>query len=115
MRLVQEVDILSMYDILSYKTWRICSNENTMNKNDRIIIDNAVMVGKPIIRGTRITVELIVSLLAQGQTIDEILVAYPHLTRDDILAALRYAGALLEEERVFPMAPQYRHQTERYA
>jgi len=70
---------------------------------NRIIVDPRIMVGKPVIKGTRITVELILRLLAQGQTIEEILKAYPHLEREDILAALEYARELVEEEKVYPI------------
>lgn len=56
--------------------------------NRRIVINPGVMAGKPIIRGTRIPVDLIVRLLAQGLTIQEILDDYPRLTKDDIKAAL---------------------------
>lgn len=49
------------------------------------------MVGKPVIKGTRITVELILRLLAQGQMVNDILENYPHLKKDDILAAIEYA------------------------
>ena len=70
---------------------------------NRIIVDPRIMVGKPVIKGTRITVELILRLLAQGQTIEEILKSYPHLERQDILAALEYARELVEEEKVYPI------------
>lgn len=72
-------------------------------KNDRIIIDPKIMVGKPVIKGTRITVELILRLLAQGQTVDKILENYPHLHKEDILAAIEYATELVEEEKVYPL------------
>ena len=62
------------------------------------------MVGKPIIKGTRITVELILGLLAQGQTIKQILENYPHLNKQDIYAAIEYAREILEEETVYPLA-----------
>ncbi|HKD75435.1 MAG TPA: DUF433 domain-containing protein [Ktedonobacterales bacterium] len=57
-----------------------------------ITSDPQIMVGKPIIRGTRITVELILRKIAAGQTIDQILADYPHLTREGIVAALEYAN-----------------------
>jgi len=57
---------------------------------DRITVDPEVMVGKPVIKGTRITVQLIVQLLANGGTETEILADYPDLTPDDIKAALLY-------------------------
>jgi uncharacterized protein (DUF433 family) len=58
---------------------------------DRIEIDPQVMLGKPVIRGTRITVEILLEKLAAGATVDQILVDYPDLQRDDVLAALDYA------------------------
>ena len=59
---------------------------------DYITADPAIMVGKPIIKGTRITVELIVDKLGYGETMDEILEDYPHLTREAIYACLRFAA-----------------------
>ncbi len=58
-----------------------------------IISDPNVMVGKPVIRGTRITVELILQKLAAGQTVEQILEDYPHITREGIGAALEFAAA----------------------
>jgi len=77
----------------------------TTKYQNRITVDPKVMVGKPIIKGTRITVELILRLLAQGQIVEEILRAYPHLRKEDILAALEYATKIMEAEKVFPLAP----------
>ncbi len=54
--------------------------------------DPRIMVGKPVIKGTRITVELILDKLAAGQTVEQILEDYPHLTREGVQAALRYAA-----------------------
>jgi uncharacterized protein (DUF433 family) len=73
-------------------------------EHPRIALDPDVMVGKPVIRGARITVELIIGLLAQGWTEQEILAAYPHLARADILACLAYAQELVGSERVYPIA-----------
>ena len=70
----------------------------------RIRINPKVMVGKPVIRGTRIPVELIVRMLAQGITEAEILREYPRLEPDDIRAALAYAAETLAHEDVFPLA-----------
>lgn len=64
-----------------------------MAKHPRIILDPNVMVGKPVIRGTRITVELVIGLFAQGWTEQDILSAYPHLAREDILACGRAISA----------------------
>lgn len=74
-----------------------------MNCPDRIVLDPAVLAGKPIIKGTRMAVEFIVNLLAEGWTQAQILENYPGLTREDILACLAYAGAQLQHERVYPL------------
>jgi uncharacterized protein (DUF433 family) len=63
--------------------------------NDRITIDPGVLVGKPVIKGTRLSVEFIVGLLAQGWTVDEVLAEYDHIGREDVLACLAYAHQLL--------------------
>lgn len=60
-----------------------------------IVSDPAVMVGKPIIKGTRITVEPILNEIANGLTIDQILTEYPHLTRQGVIAALHFAAELM--------------------
>jgi len=64
-----------------------------MTRLNRITTDPAVVHGKPAVRGTRITVQVILELLAAGETFDEVLAEYDELDRDDILAALEY-GAL---------------------
>ncbi|CAG0940501.1 hypothetical protein BROC_01054 [Candidatus Brocadiaceae bacterium] len=68
-----------------------------------ILSDPAVMMGKPVIAGTRITVELILDKLAAGETIEQILDAHPHLTRDAIQAALSFAADSLRDEVVYPI------------
>ena len=70
----------------------------------RISMDPQVMVGKPVIRGTRIPLELIVRMLAQGIPEGDILREYPRLQPDDIRAALAYAAQVLAHEDVFPLA-----------
>ena len=69
----------------------------------RIIVDPKVLVGKPIIKGTRIAVEFILELLANDWTVEDILRNYPQLKREDVLAALKYATEVLKEERVYPL------------
>lgn len=69
---------------------------------DRIVADPKVMLGKPVIRGTRITVEQILKLLRQGLTVKEILKDFPHLKKADIEAAVDYATDSLAKERVYP-------------
>ena len=66
----------------------------------RIALDPGVMVGKPVIRGTRITVEHVMRELSSGTTQDGLLKLYPHLTAEDIRAACAYAAARLAEERI---------------
>ena len=74
-----------------------------MNWQDRIVADPTVLVGKPVIKGTRVAVEFLVELLAEDWTHEEILRNYPQLTRDDILAALQYAAATLKHEHFYPL------------
>jgi uncharacterized protein (DUF433 family) len=71
---------------------------------NRIIIDPKVMVGKPVIKGTRLTVEYILNLLAHGTTVEEILQEYEGLTREDIQAALLFATRSLESTSFVPLA-----------
>ncbi len=71
-----------------------------MTWKDRIAIDPDVLVGKPVVKGTRIAVEFVIDLLARGWTTEQILDEYDHLKAEDILACLTYAGELLKSERV---------------
>jgi len=73
-----------------------------MSWQDRIVIDPKVLTGKPAIKGTRLAVEFIVGLLAQGWTEAEIVRNYPGLTQQDTLAFLSYASEVLKSEGVFP-------------
>ncbi|MBK6726882.1 MAG: DUF433 domain-containing protein [Xanthomonadales bacterium] len=70
-----------------------------MEWRNRIGSDPEVLVGKPVVRGTRISVELIVGWLANGWSYEQILASYPQLVRDDILAALAFAEEMMREER----------------
>ncbi len=72
-----------------------------MNWQSRITIDPNILVGKPIIKGTRIAVEFVIELLAQGWSTDEILRNYPGITIEDIQACLGYASATLKSEKVY--------------
>ncbi len=71
------------------------------NWHDRIVLNPKVLVGKPVIKGTRIAVEFVVELLGRGWTPDQILREYNHLTPEDIQACLAYAGEVLKSERVY--------------
>jgi len=74
-----------------------------MKWQDHIVLDARVVTGKPVIKGTRLTVDFILGLLAEGWSEDDILSNYPGLTREDILACLAYAQERLGAERVYPL------------
>jgi uncharacterized protein (DUF433 family) len=73
-----------------------------MDWQERIIVDPKILVGKPVIKGTRLAVEFIVDLLAQGWPENEILRNYPGITHDDITACLKYAASVLKAEKIYP-------------
>jgi uncharacterized protein (DUF433 family) len=77
-------------------TWR--SQEQTLSNNPRVEINPKIMLGKPVIRGTRITVELILRKLGEGASLEELLDAHPNLTAEDIKAAMTYAADALAHE-----------------
>ncbi|MDX2197642.1 MAG: DUF433 domain-containing protein [Phycisphaerae bacterium] len=74
-----------------------------MEWRERISIDPAVLVGKPVIKGTRMSVEFVLDLLGRGYTTDQVLTEYPHITAVDIQACLAYASEVLRGERVYAM------------
>jgi uncharacterized protein (DUF433 family) len=74
------------------------------NLLSRITVNPEVLVGKPIIRGLRISVDQILKALAGGVTVQELLAEYPDLEKEDIQAALLYAADLVNEERVFAVS-----------
>lgn len=74
-----------------------------MDRHPRIAIDPLVLAGKPVIKGTRLAVEFVVGLLAEGWSKDEIMRQYPGVGEDDIAACLAYARDALGAERVFPV------------
>lgn len=67
---------------------------------DRIVSDQKILLGKPIIKGTRITVELILKKLSEGMSFEELAQAYPHLTKEDILAVLSYSADVISREEI---------------
>lgn len=71
-----------------------------MNYTDRVVTNPAIMLGKPVIKGTRITVELILRKLSEGMSIEQLLASYQHLSKEDILAALTYASDLIANEEI---------------
>ncbi|MDP2845997.1 MAG: DUF433 domain-containing protein [Candidatus Methanoperedens sp.] len=70
---------------------------------ERIVVNPKIMVGKPIIRGTRIPVDAILKRLADGMSVGEILEEYPNLTGEDIRAALRYVSEVVAGEEIIPI------------
>lgn len=62
---------------------------------ERIIIDPAICNGRPVVRGTRITAQTVLEFLGAGDTIEEVLEEFPTLTREDVLACLRYSSRLM--------------------
>ena len=70
----------------------------------RIIIDPAILRGKPVVKGTRISVELLLELFASGADRGDVLKAYPRLTTEGVEEALRYAAEALKHDRVIPLA-----------
>jgi uncharacterized protein (DUF433 family) len=75
-----------------------------MAEHPRMVLDPDVLAGKPVIRGTRLAVEFVIGLLADGWTEAEIIANYPGVAREDILACLAYARDALSLEKVFPSA-----------
>ncbi|MDQ7832492.1 MAG: DUF433 domain-containing protein [Desulfovibrionaceae bacterium] len=75
-----------------------------MEWRERIILDPGILSGKPLVRGTRLSVEFVVDLLAKGWSPAEIRENYPGLDREDVLACLEYASEMLRAERVYPLA-----------
>jgi uncharacterized protein (DUF433 family) len=75
-----------------------------MTENNRIALAPEILAGKPVIRGTRLSVEFVIGLLADGWTEADILENYPGIEHDDVLACLAYARDILSSERIFPSA-----------
>lgn len=71
-----------------------------MDYKKRIISDPKIMLGKPVVKGTRITVELLLKKLSEGNTIDQLLKAYPNLKKEDVLAALQYSAEVIGGEEL---------------
>ena len=74
-----------------------------MGWEERIVIDPGILAGKPVVKGTRLAVELVVDLLGQGWTMDRVLANYPGLTCDDVVACLAYAAERLKSEKIYPL------------
>lgn len=72
-----------------------------MDWKERIVVDPEILVGKPIIKWTRMSVEFVIELLGRGATVTDILDEYGHVTEEDVQACLAYAGDLLKTERIY--------------
>ncbi len=77
-----------------------------MDWRHRIEVNPQILVGKPVIKGTRISVELVVDLLARGYSVEQIIRQYDHITAEDIRACLAYASDVLSSERVYALPPR---------
>jgi uncharacterized protein (DUF433 family) len=75
-----------------------------MSDHARIVLDPAILTGKPVVRGTRLSVDFIIGLMADGWAEADILRNYPGLSHDDIAACLAYARDVLRSEKVYPSA-----------
>ncbi|MCH7702623.1 MAG: DUF433 domain-containing protein [Planctomycetes bacterium] len=74
-----------------------------MSWPDRIVIDPDILVGKPVVKGTRIAVELVIDLLARGWSHEQVMQQYDHINVEDIQACLAYASEILKSEKVYPV------------
>jgi uncharacterized protein (DUF433 family) len=75
-----------------------------MTESSRIVLDPAILAGKPVVRGTRLSVDFIIGLMADGWSEADILRNYPGLSREDLAACLAYARDVLKSEKVYPAA-----------
>ena len=87
-----------------YNGW--CMKENQRSYHERIVADPRILAGKPVVKGTRIAVDLVLEELAQNPAIEELLAVHPDLTRDDVQACLAYARAIVTGEEVSPKPPK---------
>ena len=89
---------------MEYICLRQQGTESIMTDHPRISLSSNVLTGKPVIRGTRLAVEFVIGLLADGWGEADILTNYPNITHDDIIACLAYARDVLKSEKVYPAA-----------
>ena len=71
------------------------------NLHDRIEINSSIMLGKPVIKGTRITVESILDELALGYTVEDVVKAHPTINDEDVFAAIKYAASIVKNEKIY--------------
>ena len=83
------------------RRWPLGGGEERVHWMERITVDSDALVGKPIVKGTRIAVEFVIELLGSGWTVEEVLEEYDQLSLKDVQACLAYASEVLKSERVF--------------
>jgi uncharacterized protein (DUF433 family) len=71
---------------------------------ERIVVDPAILAGKPVVKGTRVPVELVLKHLAEELDVDAVIAAFPRLTQEDVRACIEYAEATIEGDLVYPAA-----------
>lgn len=85
----------------------IKNKKEVRKRGNRIVFNPKILAGKPIIKGTRISVEFILELLSSGMSDQEIIKEYPHLRKEDILASIKYAAkSIKQEDLIFPVEPK---------
>ena len=85
----------------------IKNKKEVRKMGNRIVFNPQILAGKPIIKGTRISVEFILELLSSGMSDQEIIKEYPHLRKEDILASIKYAAkSIKHEDLIFPVEPK---------
>jgi len=89
---------------IARKCGMLSARKVPMTEPSRIVLDPAILAGKPVIRGTRLSVDFVIGLIADGWSEAEILRNYPGLTREDLAACLAYARDVLKSEKVYPAA-----------
>ena len=86
------------------KNVNLVTNKLFMDISSYIEVNPRVMMGKPVIKGTRLTVEMLLESLAAGETVDNLLNSYPRLTKEAVSAALSFAADSLKGEKTYPIA-----------
>lgn len=81
--------------------------QEQFDHHERIVVDPEILVGKPVVKGTRISVELVLKRLSQDLDLDLLIEAYPRLTPEDVKACLAYAEAQVSGEEFYPTSPHF--------
>lgn len=89
---------------INLKNIRMQRIKKRLDFTERIEVNSKVAFGKPVIKGTRIAVDFILNLFGQGMTQKEILKEFPQLEKEDLLAVLKYAQRVVQEEYIYPLS-----------